>query len=386
MAIGDGDAYFEQNESITIQQVLVAEGCNDTESQLQAFWSCDGQSSGSNIKYPYTQIQLFAPNVAVTASPIFNTCVDGSADVQTLTLVNNGSGPANQLTIDIKQKPEQVYSGIDPASITYHIDNGTVIPLTPSLTTPAADYDCLTGNKVGSFKVTLPPLQPGETAEVTWNSYTCDTDACGDVYLIGWEYEVDYTDMCFKQNYEKDNIGQEEKRKNFTVFYESPSDLVNQQVGEYVFILSSATFDLPAGTNPYFELELDIPSGLVWSGNDDDLKYVSGAAEWAASEINYDENTGKLIAKYPFPIPVTLVRSEFRLNLSLDCSRPNVGGMATVGMQLFYVMDTNCANPYRMPLTCYQTPMTFLHCPSPCSEGLGFTSFNIERTNFGQAE
>ncbi|MFK7979930.1 MAG: FG-GAP-like repeat-containing protein, partial [Saprospiraceae bacterium] len=148
----------------------------------------------------------------------------------------------------------------------------------------------------------------------------------------------------------------------------------------------SATFNLPEGTNPYFEVVMDIPQGLVWSGNNDDLRYVSGALEWIPNVVSFDSNTRKLTAQYPFPIPITLTRSEFRLKLTLDCALPNANGLATVGMQLFYIMDSTCPNPYRMSMTCYETPMTYLYCPGPCSEGLAFKSFEIQRTSFGQAD
>jgi len=385
-SVGDGDSYFEQNESIVVTQVIVAQGCNSTQSTLQAFWGCDGQTESSNKKYPYTTINLFAPNLLLTPMPSFNTCMDGSPDVQKLTIKNRGTGPANQLTVDIRQLPDYIYSAIDPSAITYQVEGESATTITPNQSNNAAAYSCLDNNNVGNFQISLPPLQPGKTATLSWNSYTCATDVCTAVSLIGWEYEANYTDMCFQKNYKRTAIGQLEKNKNFTVFYESPSDLVDQQIGDYTFILSSATFDLPEGSNPYFELVLDIPQGLVWSGNNTDLKYVSGAQEWTPSSVSFDTNTRQLIAQYPFPIPFTLSRSEFRLRLKLDCTIPNVNGLATVGMQLFYIMDSSCANSYRMPLTCYETPMTYLHCPGTCSEGLAFKSFDIERTSFGQAD
>ena len=101
--------------------------------------------------------------------------------------------------------------------------------------------------------------------------------------------------------------------------------------------------------------------------------------------MDYNSTSRKLVAQYPFPIDITLARSEFKLKLQADCSG-KVNGLVTVGMQLFYIMDSSCSNPYRMSLTCYQNPMTYLHCPGPCSEGLAFQSFEVERTNFGQAD
>ncbi len=384
-SIGNGDTFFDQNESITIEQTIVANGCHDTESTLQAFWTCDGQSSGSNLKKPYTQIQLFAPNLEVTPTPSFNTCVDGSPDVQKLTFVNNGTGPANQIQVRVQPDLEELYTAIDPTSITYSINGGTAIALATEQTFDKANHDCLGANHVGGYILTLPTLSPNATMELSWHTYTCDTEVCTKVNLLNWEYEVSYTDMCFSQTYEREGIGQEEQYKNFSVFFESPSDLVDQQVGEYVFILSSAQFEVPEGANPYFEVELDIPKGLVWSGNNNDLIYVSGQSEWIPNSVDFNTTTRKLIAKYPFPIPITLSRSEFRLKLMADCSE-KVSGLVTVGMQLFYIMDSSCPNPYRMFMTCYQNPMTYLHCPGPCSEGLAFQSFEVERTNFGQSD
>lgn len=386
ITIGDGDVLFEQNESITITQTITATGCNSAQSDLQAFWGCDGQTSSSNHKFPYTTIQLFAPNLAATPTSVFNTCVDGSADVQSISLKNNGSGPANQTQVRIFHEPETVYTKIDPTSIRYSIDGGASTSISAGATTDDWAHTCLGNDGIGSFTISLPTIQPNETVVVEWDSYTCEEGVCPAMDLIGWEYNVTYTDMCFKENYTRKGVGQEEKEKGFSVFYESPSDLVDGQTGEYVFIMSSAVFNLPEGTNPYFEVVFDIPTGLIWSGNNSDLTYISGQTSWAPSSVNYDTGTKKLTAQYPFPIPITLPRSEFRLNLTLDCSIPGAGGVATVGMQLFYIMDSSCPSPYRLPLTCHETPMTFLHCPGPCEHGLVFQDFEIERTTFGQPD
>ena len=382
--IGNGDAFFDQNESITITQELTALGCDDTQSELVASWGCDAQTTTSNSKFPYTSISLFPPNLSITPITDFNTCVDGAANVQQLAITNNGTGPANELEITITQLEDDMYSAIDETAITFMQGNTTTsFPL--SATIPAYNHDCLVNNPVNSFTISLPTIAPGETAYLKWDSYTCATDVCTNVHLLGWEYEMNYTDMCSSQIYEKEDIGQEIKEKNVSIFYESPSDLSDGQTGEYNFILTSATFNLPQGDAPYFEAVFDIPQSLVWSGDAGDLTYVSGQSEWEASSVTFVDD--KLTARYALPIPFNLTRSEFRLKLSLDCSLPNVtGGMASVGMQLFYIMNSSCTDTYRMPLTCREVPQTQLHCPGPCSEGLAFSSFDVERTSFGQSD
>ncbi len=382
--IGNGDAYLDQNESITIIQKLTALGCDDTQSELVASWGCDGQSTTSNSKFPYTSINLYPPNLSITPVTDFNTCVDGSANVQQLVITNNGTGPANELEITIAQLEDDMYSAIDQSAITFQQGNTTTsFPL--SATVPAYNHDCLVNNPVNGFTISLPTIAPGETAYLNWDSYTCATDVCSNVHFLGWEYDLNYTDMCSSQIYEKEDVGQELKEKNISIFYESPSDLSDGQTGEYNFILSSATFDLPEGDAPYFEAIFDIPQSLNWSGQSSDLVYISGQAEWEASSITFAND--KLTARYALPIPFNLTRSEFKLKLSLDCSSPNAtGGMASVGMQLFYIMNSTCTDTYRMPLTCREVPQTQLHCPGPCSEGLAFTSFDVVRTSYGQAD
>ncbi len=383
-AFGNGDTYFDRNEILTLNLSMTAIGCNSTQSQLVAEWGCDGQTESSNSKYPYTTIQLFAPDIDITVSSPFNTCVDGSADVQSLTLSNDGTGPANEVEINISQEPANVYSAIETGAITYTVNGGSSITVMPDNTTTASPYACLSNSMNGSFTVTLPAIQPNDEVVLSWNSYTCDTDVCTAVNLIGWEYEVTYTDMCNQNVYEDSDTGQELKEKNFSVFNENPSDLVDGQIGEYLFILTSATFDMPEGTNPHFEVVFDIPQGLLWSGNTADLQYLDGPTEWAASSVNYNPTTRQLTAVYDFPIPFNLRRSEFHLNLTADCADSGgAGGWVNVGMQMFYIMDTNCSTPYRMSLTCFEQAETLIHCPGNCSEGMVFNDFTVERTSIG---
>ena len=79
-----------------------------------------------------------------------------------------------------------------------------------------------------------------------------------------------------------------------------------------------------------------------------------------------------------------MTHSYFDLDLTGDCSAG--GGWVTVGMQLFYVMDTNCAEPYRIYMSCKEDPMTLLNCPGACPHGLVFQGFDVERTSFGQSD
>ncbi len=382
-SIGNGDAYFDQNEQIIVRQTIQAAGCNNVESDIVAIWSCDSQELVSNHKLPYTTISLYPPNLAITPTAPFNTCVDGtSPNRQELLITNNGTGPANETEVVVFQEPNNIYSRVDVGSITAKYGANSAVSITADASTDAAAYACLGTNPKSGFTITLDPIQPGESVIVSWDSYTCRTEVCTGVGLLGWEYTANYTDMCYGQTYDREGIGQEESEKIFSIFAENPSDLIDGQTGEYTFILSSATFSLPEGVNPYFEVVFDIPLGLNWSGTSTDLVLIDGVTEWAADYLDYNAGTRTLIARYNFPVPINLLRSEFRLNLTADCSS-GVSGWVTTGMQLFYIMDSSCPDPYKMPLTCYETPDTYIHCPGSCEHGLVFNSFEFERQSLG---
>ncbi len=383
MGIGDGDGLFEQNEAITITQTIRAIGCSSTQSTLQAFWGCGGTEVGSNKKFPYTTITLYNPSVAVSTAPAFDVCEVGSAQTQSLTITNSGNGPGVNGTLTISQDPVSVYSRIDTASIVYRVDGGSAQRAYPTSVTNGISYSCLGNDPIAAFTISLPDIQPGQQITVSWDSYTCAADVCGNIDLAGWDYSYSCTNTCGTQNFSKSGQGLSTYSKSFSMFTESPSDLRDGETGLYLFMISSADVTLPEGTSPYYEVVIDVPEGLVWSGNNADLEFVNGKTYWTPSSIDFNATTRQLTGRFDFPIPFNLTRAEVRVKLSLDCSQPNAGGSATVGMQLFYVMDGQCNDPYRLPLICKQTVNTFLHCPGPCSEGLAFKSFRVERTSFG---
>ncbi|MCF8244686.1 MAG: FG-GAP-like repeat-containing protein [Saprospiraceae bacterium] len=384
--VGDGDGFFEQNEAITITQTITASGCSSAQSTLQAFWGCNNQTSGSNLKYPYTTISLYAPTMAAAVTQSFNTCVDGSANLQSVKFTNNGTGPANAAVLNIFQNPGNSYSRIDPSSIQYNINGGSFTTATPTSTTTFTDPGCLGSTPVKAFLLSLPNVPPGSNILVRWNSYTCTSGVCTAMDFMGWEYSLAYTDMCNSKNYTKAGVGQAPRNKDFSVFAESPSDLTNGQVGEYVYTLTKAVLNMPSGTTPLFEAVFDLPDGLKWSGNNSDLTFNSGQTAWTPSTVVYSAITKQLKASYPYPVPFTLDHAELHLKLSLDCTVPNVNGMATVNMQLFYNMNNACSTPFRLPLTCSTPAVTNLHCSGTCTEGLNFKSFQVERESFGQPD
>jgi uncharacterized repeat protein (TIGR01451 family) len=353
ISIGNGDGWLDWNESIIITETVYAVGCVDVQSQVYVVWGCDGQSAVSNNKFPFTDISLYAPNVETSAMPNFNTYLDvNTANQQQILLVNNGSWPATALVVEAYQTNDNgydlnIFSRIDENSIQYKIGiNGAFNAITPTstvVTTNTGAFSCLGSNPIGKVVLDLPILQPGDSMYIVWDSYTCDNIiVCGNIDLIGWDYKVSYTDMCGQDDFVQDNQeGQKPQKKGFSVFSEYPSDLVDGQVGEFVFRLTDASFEMPlTGNNPYLAVKFTIPNGLLWSGNNSDLKYIGENTAWTPSSVTYAN--GILEAEYAFPEPFDLVNSAFQLNLTGDCATGNNGGLA-VDMQLFFIIDDSNA-------------------------------------------
>ncbi len=382
--IGNGDAFFDQNESLTVTETIYVSGCNDFQSTLTAYWGCGGQTTASNKKYPYTTVELYAPDLAVAVTPAFDYCIDGSADQQTLTITNNGTGPANTVTITISPEENDQYTRVDENSITMTVDAVTT-SLTPSSTSDATAYDCLGSNPKDGFTVGLPTLQPGDVVTLDWDHYTCASTYCGDVNIVGWNYSIEYNDMCNTGLQTTTGDGQAPYSKGVDTFFESPSDLLDQQEGTYTLTLLSATVDLPEVAGSYLEVEYDVPLGLVWNGtvNDLDLSYTSGVTTWNPENVYFNSLTRKLTAQFAYPIPdnFQLKRSEFNVILQSDCSQGSI--TVNVGAQVYYVMDPSCNPSFRMPLTCYESSTTQFHCPGNCEHGLAFEYFKVTRTSLG---
>lgn len=383
-SIGDGDALFENNETLIVTETITAIGCSSTQSTLTAKWGCDATLAESNKKYPATTITLYAPNLAFSATANFNTCFSSTGDEQILQITNSGTGPAKSPSITIAAGTSDLYTRVDASSITWQIGTGgTPTSLTPTTTTAASAHTCfgVTSPKAG-FTVSLPDVAPGQVILLKWKTYTCATTACGSVNLIGWTYSASYTNMCNSQTYTASGTGRSVKKKNFSMFVENPADLYNGQTGEYIFTLTTATFDMPQGTDPHFLAEFDLPAGLEWSGDNADLTFKSGSTAWSPTSVTYNSATRRLTAKYPLPIPITLAYSSVRVKFTANCASGSAG-LVNVGFALYYVMNGSCASPHKFSLTCYASPQTRLHCPGAACVGMGFESFSPKRWSKG---
>ena len=282
-----------------------------------------------------------------------------------------------------------IFSKINVNNIFYKLNNGSFQFISPTQTFNTANngiYSCLGNNAKGRFILQLPDLAAGDEFTIRWMSTTCATTYCGDVDLIGWKYNVDYEDNCGNVNFDNDGVGQGNKKKSFTTLSQYPSNIEDGSSENYEFILSSVNFDLPSGNNDHLELILDIPDGLSLPNGIGELTFSKNAAFWTPSGIAL--NNGQLTASFSLPAPFALSGSKIAFSLGLDCNAsvpPTTDGNVNVDLGLEYIMDTNCSNPYQLPLIC-ESVTTNLQCSGICSKGLEFDSFTPQRTTLGEPD
>jgi hypothetical protein len=381
-AIGDGDGLFERNESITITQTINATGCEATGSTITALWSCGGPVLESNKKYPYTTIDVRQPDLQAISTATFDTCFDGAARVQRIQLTNTGNGVADSVRLTFKNTSLNAHSWMTSGSITVQFPDGHTESPSIAAIIPSPSYDCFAADAIAGATINLPAIAPNETYLIEWDQFICTDMPCQDIMIAGWDYQVVYADVCQANDYTISDTALPAIAKNFSLFVESPTDLVDGQTGLYSYLFTNASTSIPSSNDSYILAVVDIPQGMAWDPATV-ANWHSGSQQWPASHYEFDPANRKLQLFYDMPTAFELKRSVIDVQLTADCSALNTTGDVAVGLQLFLVADENCVPNYTIPLICKEEVLTKIHCPATCQEGMAFQSFGVQRVSLG---
>ncbi len=390
--IGNGDNYFDQNETITVTETIKAAGCasGTVSSVIQTVWGCDSDRY-SDEYHAYTSISLATPSILISTTEDLSSCFgSGDASTQSITLANNGQGKAVNLELTIYKSTgsgyeEYIFSKIDPDNITYSVDGGSsnyIVPSQTYTTTNSGNYSCLGSNPIGKVVLELPDLESGSSITVTFDMYHCNIDVSRGDLVKGWKCDVTYEDVCGINSYSQSKIGQNENNTYATMFDEAPSDISNGETLEYDFTVNSINNDLPEGAGNRYKVVFTLPAGLSYSN----LEFYNNVA-WTPHSLQYNSSTNIVTAEYELPAPsgFKMDKAMFKLDLTGDCSMPGAAsGNVSVIMDLYYIPDTTCLN--EITFVSDETINTNLHCGVSGCEGMNFYKFNLERTSLGQPD
>lgn len=296
-AIGNNDNFFDTNESIIITETITASGCQTATitSTITNIWECGTSSIQGSNSYAHASVSLKTPNISVSTTEELSSCFgDSDASLQTITLTNNGQGKAVGLELDIFKSrgtgyQQDIFSRIDETNITYEIiggASGTLTPISTFSTDNVGDYSCLGNNPIGRVILNLPDLDVGQQIKVSFITYQCNINVCNGDYVKGWEYELDYADVCSVNAYNKTGKGQDPNDTYMSIFPESPTDINDGETKEFIFTVSSHKNDLPVGDGAKYKVVFDLPTGIAYSS----LEFYNNTL-WTAQSIDYNTTT-----------------------------------------------------------------------------------------------
>jgi len=391
--IGNGDNYFDSNESIVITETINASGCEATtiSSAITNLWGCSSKIE-SSVSNAHVSISLKTPSISVSTSSELDACFGmNTASSHSVTLVNNGLGRADNLVLDLYKSrgsgyQQDIFSRIDETSITYSIDQASptsIIPSTTYTTDNSGAYACLGSAPIGRVLLNLPNLEAGQEIQINFKTYHCNINVCIDDFVKGWKYDLDYTDVCQVNTYSKSGTGQATNSTNMSLFPESPTDINDGETKLFSFTVSSHKNDLPVGNGAKYRVVFDLPAGLLYSN----LEFYNNIL-WSPETIDYNTSTNQLSAEYLLPLPsgFNMTKAAFNLFLTGDCDMTGTQeGMVDIIMNVSYVTDETCN--FEIPFVCDETVSVDLHCPSgEICEGMSFDNFTFERISFGSPD
>jgi len=396
--IGNGDGYFDTNESITITQEIEVIGCSSStiSSTIESLWGCNGEIKKSDPTYGHITIQAEQPNLKISSTQSLSSCFATEKSPQQIILANIGQGGASSVIIDVFRGSVEGFeynylSAIDENSFTYQIgENGSPIEITPVSTVTGSNsgvFSCLGDNPVKELKIELPVnIQPQDTIIINWSMYHCCINTCENPVLKGWSFTVGYNDMCGEDMGNTIHSGQKRGGTTLKTFIESPSDIHDGEKLPFYYNISTFKKDYPNDPEAHYEVVIQMDEGLEWSGDYSDVVWRNESDVWAIDSLIYNESNRQLSIVYKESDRIAISGSEIRLNLIGNCDNGNIsGGMKTVTLSINYISNPSC-NVCKSSLVCDEPSLVDLHCPSSSCVGFNFIGMDLERTNYGKPD
>ncbi|MFY9307582.1 MAG: hypothetical protein WAQ28_00895, partial [Bacteroidia bacterium] len=390
--VGDGDALFENGESIVICETVNILNCISVASAFEAYWGCNGQNCQSSTSNANVVFPNLIPNLVLTPIPSMNTCMGaGNPSLQQLKIVNNGLGKATNVQLDIFQTggggsgyQPNLGSQIDPASFTTQTGlTGSASAITPVATFATNAQNCMTNPK-GRVMITIPLINPGDTIYLKWNSYTCCYNACtnvGDFDINGWRYKGTYENICQTTYIIPETWGRLYSRLRVGVNNNgSPSTMSEGQTGTFNFLFSTYenSGSYPVGPGAYWKVEITVPPCLVYNPGTFLITRSNGIHTWTPTSVT--ASGGTITAIFNGSPPWNLLQAQITFNATVNCSGCSGSTNGSVAIKVSYVSNNTC--PCEVVPTCQNTAISVI-CPGPCPEGMLYRKYDQQRTSYG---
>lgn len=385
--IGNKDTFLDQNETINLMDSNLISGCKNLSTNFELLWGCNGKTCQVSKLSGSVFISNKSPNLKAIPLPVYPTCYSNNTFKSEIRFVNIGNMPAVSPKIGISSNYFYMYSSFDTSSVRIKVgNNGTwkrPIKDSTSSSYNLSYYGCVGLYPIGLFRVLSPDLKPNDTLFVTWNTTSCLPPKCSNASIVinSWAYNAEYLDQCKNKKTINWTWGKVYDQQYCSGSSFIPTDLINNQTGEFRTYFSSVSL-LNRSSSASYIVDLIIPQGLVHSMMKKDFYFINSdlTTTWSPDSIVKKGDT--LRAYFPHPVPINLTGSELVYYLKADCSKSGANGIQNLNLQIRYNPDKNCKPAEWIYLYC-QTNQLKIHCYSNCGGGMKFTDFRVQRVNFG---
>ncbi len=385
--IGNMDTLLDQNETISLTDSNLIQGCKSLNTAMELSWGCNSKNCQTSKTSGSVQISNRTPTLKALPFPVTPTCFNKYNYVSEIRFVNTGNMPAIDPQVSISLNYPYVMSSFDTSSVRIKIGkNGVWTRVKKDSTTNTYNqgyYGCIGLYPIGFFRIKSSNLKPNDTLYLMWRTESCTAPPCSNASMLmnSWAYAAEYKDQCLNVKKIPWTWGKvyDQHYLNSSSFI--PTDLINNQTGEFRMLISSASL-LPRSSSASYIVDLILPKGLKHSKLKKDLYFIN-------AELNANWNPDSLVQKgdtlrgyFPHPVPISLTNAELVYYLKADCSAAGANGVQTIKLQIRYNPDKNCNPREWLYLSC-QSMQLKIHCYSNCNGGMKFRNFSVQRINFG---
>lgn len=385
--IGNLDTFLDQNEVMVLTDSNRIKGCKNLNTAFELSWGCNGKSCQVSKVSGSAFISNNAPVLKAVPKPVYPTCYNGNTFKSEISFINTGNMTALSPRIYISQNYLYTYTTIDTGSVRFKIGfkGAWIKPIKDSVTGSYNQgyYGCVGLYPIGMFRIKVPDLKPGDTVLVSWDMKSCTPPNCSNasILLNSWAFYADYKDQCSNVKSIPWTWGKVYDQQYFGASNFIPTDLINNQIGEFRMYISSVAL-LNRSNSAKYKVDITLPKGLTHTLLKKDFYFINAdlTSNWSPDSLKMYGDT--LRAFFSHPVPFDLTGSELIYYLKADCSKSGANGAKTMNLQFWYNPDANCNPKEWLTLTC-QSMQLKIHCYSNCPGGMKFRDFSAKRISFG---
>ena len=391
--VGNGDAYFDLNEIITITETVLVNQCATppTTTQFTVMWGCNAQTCQNSIESASTAISARLPVIAFTTPIVTSILCDGVSYNQQIRIQNTGTGAAKDMDLDIFRGSDEVGivakpdwpAFIDPNTITIKIGAAAAVPITPTQTvTTNVLNTCYGTTRTNRVRLRIPSVAAGTTILINFQvqngcPVSCDANAYASA---GWMYSATYKDECDNAYTKNATVGLSSKGIRVELAADGLIDLPPATPSDYTFNVTTYSNNLPSDNTGFWEVKYTLSPNLTWTNLAANVLLNTNTGASVTPVSGSRTYTGNVVSiRYPATTP-TLNKYVFTLKgVGLDCSI--VSANTNIQFELIFHPSTSCSASLKHRFC--STMSIIPHCPVPCPGGMRFDGFTIARTNYG---